>query len=97
MSASKSSPQDILRHLTPRTGDGEALSQLDAAKKNSTVQSMASGSGSGCLADDCNYILITEEKVYFDGVRSRSDTPTVVVQNNTGQSVPFIFGICCSG
>ncbi|KIM78815.1 hypothetical protein PILCRDRAFT_792669 [Piloderma croceum F 1598] len=71
--------------------ESEAFAQMNAAKENGTVQSVAAASG--CTAEDCDYVLITKDKVYFDGVRSssRSDRPTVVIQRNNGQGIHFSF------
>ena len=77
--------------LTPYTDDGEAFAMLNATKTNVGVRSMAAQSG--FTADECHYILMTKDKVHYDGVHSDliSDKPTVVIQCNQSQSVHFPF------
>ena len=64
---------------------------LNATKTNDGVQSMAAQSG--FTADECHYVLMMKDKVYYDGVHSDliSDKLTVVIQHNQSQSVHFLF------
>jgi len=65
----------------------DALARMNAAKNNSVVQSTAAKSG--FTADDCDYFLITKEKIYFDGdySASRSSKPLVVIKHDNHVSI----------
>ena len=50
--------------LTSYTEDDEAFAMLNATKTNDGVQSMAAQSG--FTANECHYILMMKDKVYYD-------------------------------
>lgn len=71
--------------FTSYAEDANALDTLDAAKNDPIVRAAASNAGHA--AEECDYLLFTRDRVFFDGVplpdASSAGRPTIVIQNNS--------------